>query len=286
MSLLCLPDDAPKASDGYYLRVFYPFMLAGDRYVMELEGLSPEERSTLFFETPPQGARWWQRLFDMLSERELMGVPRYFATPGHGERGVGGYEYVRASDFAKLRRFHEVVARLHGAQKHIPLVRGEDASGEVTRQELSLPRAATRLFCALLKLGRDEGEWVPLELCQRAKLILIDFRRESEAITDDSFALLQNVKEEILRDSERVGVLTNEEAGWLEVERGMLLEEAHKKVERLNRQLDERLERLEGELADFEKAVDSYLASAERLEAIAAARQAAARLQHNLQGLK
>ena len=66
----------------------------------------------------------------------------------------------------------------------------------------------------------------------------------------------------------------------------MLLEEAHKKVERLNRQLDERLERREGELADFEKAVDSYLASAERLEAIAAARQAAARLQHNLQGLK
>ena len=94
------------------------------------------------------------------------------------------------------------------------------------------------------------------------------------------------MKEEILRDSERVGVLTNEEAGWLEVERGMLLEEAHKKVEMLNRQLDERLERLEGELADFEKAVDSYLASAKRLEAIAAARQAAARLQHNLQELK
>lgn len=283
MSLLHLPDDAPKASDGYYLRVFYPFMLAGDRYVVELEGLSPEERSTLFFETPPQGARWWQRLFDMLAERELMEVPRYFAIPGHGERGAGDYEYVRASDFATLRRFHELVSRLRGAQKHIPLVRGEDASGGVARQELSLPRAATRLFSALLKLGRDEGEKVPLELCERARLILSDFRRESEVLTDDSLALLQNMKEELLKDSERVGSLTNEEADWLEVKRGMLLEEAHKKVERLNEQLDERLEKLERELEDFEKAVDNYLASVERHKVLADARWAAARLQHNLQ---
>lgn len=46
------------------------------------------------------------------------------------------------------------------------------------------------------------------------------------------------------------------------------------------------LMRLEGELADFEKAVDSYLASIERLGVLAVARQAAARLQHNLQELK
>lgn len=286
MSLLSLPDAAPKASDGYYLRVFYPFMLAGDRYVVELERVSPEERSALFFETPSQGARWWQRLFDTLTEYELMEIPTYFAVPGHGERGAGDYEYVRASDFAKLRRFHELVLRLRGAQKHIPLVQSEETSGEPTRQELSLSRAATRLFCGLLKLGRDEGERVPLELCQRAKLILSDLRRESEAITDDSFALLQNVKNELLKDSERVGTLTNEEASWLEVERGMLLEEAHKKVDELNGQLYERLEKLEGELADFEKAVDSYLASIERREAIAVARQAAARLQHNLRELR
>lgn len=281
MSMLQHFDDAPKPSDGYHLRVFYPLTAAGVRYVVELEGLSTAERSILFLEAPAQGARWWQRLRDRLSQRKLLEIPPYFATPGHG--GLETRWYVRASDFAKLRRFHELVLRLRGERRLIPLVWDKQTARGLASQELDLPRAATRLFDALLKLGRDEGEKVPLELCERAKRIFGELGRESEAITDDSLALLQNLKKELLQDSERVGNLTNEEADWLEVKRGMLLEEAHKKVERLNEQLDARLERLEGELEDFEKAVDNYLASVERHKVLADARWAAARLQHNLQ---